>query len=282
LASSFVTMEDTKEPKKFSLLTFNTLGTPFFAPDILKRDNKIAELLNNASSDVICLQEIFTYVQFFIFKKKLTRYRYCVYQKNPFGPRGGLVIFSKHPLSDKTVYTYSYPKDAPVPFYTSLAQPGMLSAICQPFGIRVVTTHLSSDNVHDLTPVNRLYPLIQSQSQEAATQINQLKKKSEPVIVAGDFNIAKGSALYKAFLQKTEFSDAYADEVSPTYDPQRVKFFYRAPADRCDFIFIDKRRKNIKIDTLSYAMSKQETLSNSKKSYLSDHIALHCILEVNK
>jgi endonuclease/exonuclease/phosphatase family metal-dependent hydrolase len=275
-------MGGTKKRTKLSLLTFNTLGTPFFAPDIIKRDTKIAELINNTSYDVVCLQELFTYLQLAIFKKKLTKYPYCIYQKNPVGPKGGLVIFSRYQLTNKTVFTYTYPTNATVPFYTRLAQPSILSALIHPFGVRIVTTHLSSDNVHDLSPENKLYLLIQSQSKEAAEQINLLKKGKEPIILAGDFNIAKGSALYKTLLHQSELTDMYAKEEQPTYDPKRVKFFYRAPADRCDFIFIDPRGKRIKTDTLSYAFTKQEVLSNGKKSHLSDHIGLHCILEVNK
>jgi endonuclease/exonuclease/phosphatase family metal-dependent hydrolase len=275
-------MGDTGKTKKISLLTFNTLGTPIFAPDIIKRDSKIATLINEASYDVVCLQELFTYIQLAIFKKKLTNYPYCVYEKNLFGPRGGLVIFSKHPLVEKSDFSYSHPKGAFVPFYTTLAQPGMLSAIVKPFAIRIVTTHLSSDNEHNLTPKNKLYNLIRSQSEEAANVINRYTKQAESVVVAGDFNIAKGSVLYQSFLQNTALTDIYAKEVQPTYDPERVQFFYRAPADRCDFIFIDPREKRIRTETLSYAFQKQEYLSNGKKSHLSDHIGLFCILEINK
>jgi endonuclease/exonuclease/phosphatase family metal-dependent hydrolase len=267
--------------KNLSVLTFNTLGTTFFAPDILKRDNKIAEIINNTGYDVVCLQEIFTYIQLFIFKRKLKKYPYCFYVKNPLGPRGGLVIFSKHSLSQKSISSYSQPKNAFVPFYVNLAQPSILSAIIDPFEIRIVTTHLSSDNEHNLTPKNKLYKLIKSQSEEAAEVVNHYTKNNESVIVAGDFNIAKNSELYNNFLKKTKLTDIYAKEEQPTYDPDRVDFFYRSPADRCDFIFTSSNNKKMIPTLLSYALTEQLTLPNGKKSYLSDHIGLYCTFRVN-
>jgi len=267
--------------KNLSILTFNTLGTTFFAPDILKRDNKIAEIINKSDYDIVCLQEIFTYIQLFIFLKKLKTYPYCLYVKNPLGPRGGLVIFSKHLLSQKEIFSYSHPKDASVPFYVGLAQPSILSAVVDPFEIRIVTTHLSSDNEHNLTPKNRLYKLIKSQSEEAAEIVNRYTKNNDSVIVAGDFNIAKNSELYNNFLDKTKLVDIYAKEEQPTYDPNRVDFFYRSPADRCDFIFIASGKHTLQPSLLSYGLVEEEMLSNNKKSYLSDHIGLYCILKMD-
>ena len=267
--------------KNLSILTFNTLGTTFFAPDILKRDNKIAEIINKSDYDVVCLQEIFTYIQLLIFKKKLKSYPYCIYENNPFGPRGGLVIFSKHAFSQKEIFSYSRPKNTSIPFYVGLAQPSILSAFIEPFKIRIATTHLTSDNEHNLTPKNRLYNLIKKQSEEAAEVVNRYTKNGEPVIVAGDFNIAKDSELYNNFLRKTKLHDIYKKEEQPTYDPNRIDFFYRSPADRCDFIFITSGKQDLHPSLLSYAFEKEERLSNNKKSYLSDHIGLHCILKID-
>src|ERR1700722_3102370 len=83
-----------------SILSFNTLGTPFFAPDITKRYYKTAEIINNSNIDIVCLQELFLYYHLSIYKKALTNFQYSYYNKNIFGPRGGLAIFSKLPLTE--------------------------------------------------------------------------------------------------------------------------------------------------------------------------------------
>src|SRR5258708_24652377 len=168
--------------------------------------------------------------------------------KNPFGPRCGIVIFSKIPLVNPKFISYSYPKKVFVPLYTKLAQQGILSAEFKNLSLRIATTHLSSDNVHDLKPKNKLYNLIHTQSQQAVVFANKYSK-NESLILAGDFNIAKDSILYQELLENAKVIDVFAREDTPSYFPDRVSYFYRAPADRCDFIFY-KSQKN-KINVLS-------------------------------
>jgi endonuclease/exonuclease/phosphatase family metal-dependent hydrolase len=275
-------MGDTKQIKKLSLLTFNTLGTPLFAPYITKRYRKTAQLINESDADIVFLQEIFTYYHFYLFQKKLTKFPYAIYQKNFYGPLGGLVIFSKIPLTDPAFKTFSFPKKAVVPWYTRVMRHGILSAKVKNVPVRVATTHLSSDNVHDLTPKNTLYNLIKSQSEETAAWVNQYSSQEESLVLAGDFNIAKNSQLYQDLLVAAKITDAYAKADTPTYFPDRVSYFYQAPKDRCDFIFYKNGKKKLKIQTTDHQFVERELLSNGDLSYLSDHIGLHCILEVNK
>jgi endonuclease/exonuclease/phosphatase family metal-dependent hydrolase len=270
-----------KIQKKISLLSFNTLGTPFFAPYITRRYRKIAQHIADGDFDIVCLQEIFTYYHFSLFQKTLKEFPYTIFQKNPFGPRGGLVIFSKIPLTDPKFRSFSYPKNAFVPLYTKLAQQGILSAEIKELSLRIATTHFSSDTVHELTPANKLYNLIHSQSLQAAEFVNSTKN-SESLILAGDFNIAKQSLLYKEFVTSTKVVDTFGKDTTPTYLPDRVSYFYRSPAGRPDNIYIKSSRRNIKILKTGYEFTKLEKFSNNKESYLSDHIGLHCILEVNK
>src|SRR5579862_4765564 len=168
---------------RLSLLTFNTLGTPFFAPDITKRYKKIAHLIKNEDYDIVCLQEIFTYYHLYVFKRILTNYPSVIFQKNPFGPRGGLVIFSKHKLVEPKFFTFTYPDNTYVPLYTKAARLGILSAQIEQIPIHIFTTHLSSDVTHDLTSKNKLYKLIKNQSEEAANLINTYSQKEKSLII---------------------------------------------------------------------------------------------------
>lgn len=266
---------------KLSILTFNTLGVPFFARDITKRYKKTAELINSADYDVVCLQELFTYYHVSIFKRIMKKYPHVLFQKNPFGPRGGLVIFSKNKLVNPAFFTFSYPKNAHIPLYTKIAQQGILSADIDQTAIRIITTHLTSDTVHDLKPHNKLYTLIKNQSKEVITLINNYSQTEKLLIIAGDFNIAKHSELYNAMLKNAKLNDTFEKDETPTYSPQRIPYFYAADADRCDYIFTKSGDKKITVIKTDSAFVEKESLSNGKKSFLSDHIALHCILEVN-
>lgn len=274
-------MGNTNQQNKLSLLTFNTLGTPLFAPDITKRYKAIGRLINERDYDIVCLQEIFSYYHLFIFRKTLTAFPYVSYKKNALGPRGGVVIFSKLPLSKSEFYTYNIPEKVQFPFHTKLAQNGILSSIIEPFSIRISTTHLTSDIEHNLTPKNKFYYLIESQSQQAANIFNTYAKNDQSLIMTGDFNIAKHSALYKEFLNKTHAKDTFANDEIATYYKERLGFYFKAnTSSRIDYIFY--KSKQIKSIMTEHVFLEEETVGKSKKSYLSDHIGLHCILSVNE
>jgi exonuclease III len=274
-------MDDKTRQKKLSLLTFNTLGVPFFAPDITKRYKKIAQLINDSDYDIVCLQELFSYYHLFLFKKNLKNFPYIAYQKNPLGPRGGLVIFSKLPLSKPNFHTYSIPKNARFPFHARFEKKGVLSSIIEPFSITISTTHLTSDDEHNLTPKNDYYSLIKSQSIEAANVFNNYAKSGQPIIMTGDFNIAKHSILYNEFLEATHANDIFEKDETATYYKERLGFYFKALAsNRIDYIFY--KAKNVQILTIENVFVEEEAIGKRKKSYLSDHIGLHCILSVNE
>lgn len=275
-------MSEINKKKQLSVLTFNTLGTPFFAPEITKRYKRMAKLIDENNFDVVCLQEIFTYYHLLLFKKIMKRFSCVCYQKSIFGPRGGLVIFSKYPLSHREYVAYSFPKAARAQFYWKIAKQGMLSCMIEDFSIRLITTHLSSDTEHNLTPENRLYTLIANQLNEAADTINKYTKTGIPLILTGDFNIAKHSTLYQKFVKQAKVYDIFGNIDKPTYSPDRIKYFYfgSKPAS-IDNIFISSidALTPVKTDLL---FAKKVQFSKNKKGFLSDHIALYCILEINK
>ncbi|MGI8419910.1 MAG: endonuclease/exonuclease/phosphatase family protein [Candidatus Levyibacteriota bacterium] len=268
---------------QLSLLTLNTFGVPFFAPDITKRYKYIAQEINHGSYDIVCLQELFSYYNFYLFKKRLSSFPYVAYHKNILGPRGGLAIFSKYQLSEQEFFTYTHPANATIPFYTKIAQNGMLSATVKDFALKLCTTHLSSDLEHDLTSKNKLYKLIRSQSEEAARQMNKYSQKSPAVIVMGDFNIGKYSELYKSFLSTTQAKDIFAKEEAVTYYFNRFKYLYTAHTSTViDYMFLKTVSKKLTITKNAQVLTEPVRFAGGKKSYLSDHNGLHCILQVNK
>ncbi len=274
-------MGDKNQQKNLSILTFNTLGTPLFAPNIKNRYKAIGRIINESDYDIVCLQELFMYYHLSIFQKALTSFAYISYQKNPLGPKGGLAIFSKLPLTNTEFTTYSIPKKARFPFHTKLAQNGVLSSTIESFPLRICTTHLTSDIEHNLTPKNIYYSLIQGQSIEAANIFNNYAKDGQSTIMTGDFNIAKHSSFYVEFLRKTNAIDVFAKDETATYYKERLGFYFKAVASsRIDYIFC--KAKNIKLLATDHVFVEEEVIGDGKKSYLSDHIGLHCTLSVNE
>src|SRR4051812_31083694 len=95
------------QPKQFSFLTFNTLGTPILSPNLRARYHKIAKMLNDSHVDIVCLQEVQTYYHVHVLKKFMRSYPYVLFNKNFVGPKGGLAIFSKIPLETHQFFTYT-------------------------------------------------------------------------------------------------------------------------------------------------------------------------------
>jgi mRNA deadenylase 3'-5' endonuclease subunit Ccr4 len=95
-----------QKPFEFSLLSFNVFGAPFHPTKLFKsllrthvrkRFRLLAKEITNAQIDILALQEVHTYPHFFVLKRHLTNYPFVLYTPSLYGPKGGLVIFSKIP-----------------------------------------------------------------------------------------------------------------------------------------------------------------------------------------
>lgn len=258
---------------RLKLLTYNTLGTPFFAPDIAKRYKKITELLNQSDIDVVCFQEIFSHYNRYWMDKGLTNFPYRIYKPFTLGLSGGLAIYSKLPIELQTYYRYTYAKNIHVPPYTLLARSGILVGKFKNIPLTLATTHLASDTVHTVTPKNRLFPLINTQADQAADMVNSLAQKGN-VLIAGDFNVNSETEIYQTFLKKTKAKDLFQGDQTPSYAFDRIPYIYPAKTSkRIDFIFY-KGKMKIKTEKPELMFADKVDFQNSKASYLSDHTAL--------
>jgi endonuclease/exonuclease/phosphatase family metal-dependent hydrolase len=264
---------------KLNLLTFNTLGTPFFAPDIAKRYKKTAELILESDIDIVAFQEVFAHYNRHIFDKALQKFPYRIYKKFVLGLHGGLALYSKIPLTFESYHIYTYPKGLFVPPYTSLAHSGILVAKFDDLPLRLATTHLSSDVVHNLTPQNRFYKLISGQLDQAVELFTTLSK-TDGLIMTGDFNISNQSSLYESFLTRTKAQDIFKGDSTPSYAPDRIKYIYPAQTtERIDFIFY-KGKKPAKVLQKGRMFVEKVSTGGGKPFYLSDHMGLLASMEI--
>lgn len=262
---------------RLNLITFNTLGTPFFAPNIAARYKKTAEIIKNNDVDVVCLQEIFSHYNRYLFDRELKSFPYRIYKTFPLGVYGGLAVYSKVPLTFEKFFVYSHPKEVFIPVYTRLAHNGILVSKFKDIPLTLAVTHLTSDNVHDLTPKNRFYTLIKSQLNEAAAEFNKLAEDNN-VLLVGDFNTKKDSQLYNEFVKTTDAQDLFAHDNRPTYTPDRVKYPFPTHAhSRIDYMFYKGKHK-LKTGNSGLVFADIVEFSKNKKGYLSDHIGLKTTL----
>lgn len=256
-----------------SLLTFNTLGTPLFAPMIKLRYERFSKLLNEGNYDILCLQEVTTYYHLSLLKKNLTKYPYRAYKKFLYGPKGGIVIFSKVPLEN--VRYDSFTALGSLTMYTQLVRNGILSCTVKDLPVRILNTHLITDFEYKASTKNRFYKYVGLQIEETAAMIEQLVASEHAVITVGDFNVAKNDAQYKAFLKQSNAIDLFKDHDFPTYYKERYKWrFLASKSVRIDYIFLNDKYDRIQIKSTEHVFKDKVQLSATKKNYLSDHIGL--------
>lgn len=276
------TMENSQ--KQISLLCYNTYGIPFIAPSLNKRYTKFAQLIQESTLDVLLLQEVSSYYHLALLKKHLTAYPYVSYKHYFYGPKGGLVIFSKLPLEKSTYTSFVHQGSfTNISFYTKIFQNGVLTCQLKDTSIVLANTHLITDFEFHWSKRNKMYLFVRNQMRETAALVNKLSKKKQDVIIAGDFNMAKDGNLYADFLHETQAIDLFDSFTFPTYYNNRISEHFRASISaRIDYIFLKKTSHTIKSLSVSHFLNKTYPIGNGEKSYLSDHIGLYCILKFNE
>ncbi len=272
--------KDNKRPR-ISFLTFNTLGRPLFAPKTKERFKKIAEVIKENDIDIICFQEISTYFHLSLLKKYLKTYPYCAYKKFFYGPKGGVVIFSKLALEETSYTSYSTLGGfRNISLYSHLLRNGMLICKLKDYPIHIVNTHLTTDFEFKWSAQNRFYNFVRLQVEEAAVVMQELSKE-HTVIMAGDFNMAKDAALYTNFLETTGATDLFHTFSFPTYYNDRLTHrLIGKTSERVDFVFLKQEKEKFGTITPSHLFEKQLKLSDGTMSYLSDHIGLQITFSI--
>lgn len=268
---------------KFSLVTFNTQGTPFFSPDITGRYKIFSKLLNKEKPDIICFQEISTYYHLLLLKKFLN-YPYFTYKKSFHGPKGGLVTVSKMPMeyvSFKNFTTLGTFNN--ISFISRIVQNGMLLTTIKDQPIMIINTHTFSDFEFEWSPTNGLYRYVKAQIEQLASEVNIQKEYQPHIILTGDFNMKKNSRLYKYLMKQTNAIDLFHTDSSPTYFKERLDYKFPAKSsERIDFMFVMTKNKKLLNATNKHLFTEKVPLSKTNTSYLSDHIGLQATISLNQ
>jgi endonuclease/exonuclease/phosphatase family metal-dependent hydrolase len=266
---------------QLSILSFNAMGlfnfdtwrSIFVARNIIKRLTKSAQMLHETDVDIIMLQEIHTYSVLKLLRKNLPSHPYVIYKPFLYGPRGGLVIFSKVPL-EKPAYINFLKRGTYLnkSFIARIIKNGALLSKVKGMPIYLIDAYFTPDTDHDYSEKSRFYPYIEAQINQISEVINRLAKENNEIIISGDFNTAKNSPLYKKFVKLSKAIDLFEDEDSPT---QHQEFIPKdQKAQRIDFIFLRNSKTKAVIKATKHLFTEKIAISSRQKKYLSDHIAL--------
>lgn len=257
----------------FSFITFNSFGILGWTTRL--RLLTLARELGDLDLELICLQEIQTHMARRVITTALENYDHVAYVPHLHCPRGGLVTVARTPFVEEHFVRYEEQGRVYTPTVMDwLLRKGVLitRTIWHGVPIVVMNTHLIAN-----------YTANWSQTAGAAQlQLNQLRQLAELVrrqppnaivLVAGDFNVPRGSWLYEQFLEESGLHDTLADDERATYRPlPGVPSYYALPID---FVFVrHPKLPGFHIES-HLAFSEKVEMLDSRLAYLSDHLAIH-------
>ena len=255
-----------------SVFNFDSLHGLLISRHIKKRQEKIIDILLEKNPDFIALQEIHTYYILSLYKNKLN-YPHVAYKKFIYGPRGGLVIFSKHPFEETEYVNFqrrgSFLNSS---FIARVIRNGILVCKLRNYPLTILNTHATPNLDHDDSVNNRFVKYIESQLEQIAMLSNKITNSNQKILVAGDFNVAKNSVAYKKFLELSELTDVFKNYDTPTQHQEYLPM--NKSVKRIDYIFSKDKYADVKVVSTNELFTKKYKLAKNTQ-YLSDHIGLH-------
>lgn len=267
-----------------SVISFNVLAAPFLTThqvknyflltwNLLSRIKTIGHLLNTSGADILCLQEVHSHAALQFLRRLLSNYPYVAYKSFIYGPRGGLVTFSKYPIqSTEYVDFLRHGSFRDKSFTAKLSQNGILVIKLKHNPLYILNTYVTADTQHKWNGESKYQTLRALQINQLAYLVKTLSFMNHEVILTGDMNIAKGSELYQELLSKAGMMDSFSHKKHYT---QHADFFpIEVKPQVLDYIFYTQYYNSVKLTSATQLFDKKVMLENRNRSYLSDHVAL--------
>ncbi len=201
----------------FSLLTLNCFGVP--SPSTKTRLLTLCRELDALRADVVCLQEVQAHPYRRLLARAATGYPHCAYEPFVHAPKGGLFTLSRYPIIESRFVLY---RERGLWYTPALADwilhKGALITRLQIDQLPVVVfnTHLTANYTGHWGRHNLFARHEWEQLQQLAELVNE-QPANALVLVAGDFNIPRGSWLSDEFLKLTGLIDPLAGDHRPTF-----------------------------------------------------------------
>ncbi len=254
---------------RLTVVSLNTRGVPVMGSHLAERYAVIGAALEAGDADVACLQEVLTWWHLRLLARRMGSFRYVSWRASPAGPAGGLVTFSRLPISSTVYRGFGLPPRAPGisgPARWRAALKGVLVTRLARPELCVVNTHPVANRDGDWSRAGRFYPLHRAQLAGLAAVVHGAC--GAPAVVCGDFNIDRGSSLFSGFVTETGLDDAFEGSCPPTF---RAEYLPAGEMPHClDFILT---AGGVKAESAAVMFAGEEMLPGGP-GYLSDHLGL--------
>ena len=220
--------------------------------------------------NVVCCQEVFTYWHLRLLVRRMRSFRRVSYRPGPFGPNGGLVTFSRRPVSGTAFRRFGRPPRAPGVPRASRVQARLKGALVTRLArpeLCVINTHPVANHDGDWSEANRFYPLHRAELAVLARVVNEAGPRA---VVCGDFNVSRESSLFGEFMAATGLADAFGGACPATF---RAEYLPAGATTHCiDFILT---AGEVTAESAALVFAEKEPLG-----YVSDHIGLRARLSL--
>ncbi len=241
----------------------------------------LARELENRAYQVVCLQEIQLHNFQRLMVKACSSYPYSVYEPYFHCPKGGLLTFSRLPITNKSFEPYAERGLWYTPMLMDrLFYKGMLIQNLIWAGTRmvIINTHLLANYAGDWERHGVYARAEQKQLQQLAETVRGQPADSF-VIVVGDFNIPRGSWLYRDFLGSSGLTDLLAGDTRPTLRlPHGVPPRFAFPID---YIFVRKPATCSFEIECDLCFTGKYWITSHHQGYLSDHNGIEIRIKTN-
>ena len=254
-----------------TVASLNTRGIPLTGSQLAERYAVIGAGFEAGDADVACGQEVLTYWHLRLLVRAMRSFRQVSYWPGPFGPAGGLVTFSRRPVSGRAFRRFGRPPRAPGVPLTSRFQARLKGALVTRLAdpeLCVINTHPVANGDGDWSEANRFYPLHRAELAVLARVVNEAGPRA---VVCGDFNVSRGSTLFGGFMAATGLADAFAGACPATF---RAEYLPAGATTHCIDFILTAGEVTTESAALVFA-EKKEPLG-----YVSDHIGLRARLSL--
>src|SRR6266568_2273902 len=253
-----------------TIASLNTRGIPLTGSRLAERYAVIGAGFDAGPADVVCCQEVLTYWYLRLLVRRMRSFRQVSYWRAPAGPAGGLVTFSRRPVSGTAYRRFGRPPRTPGLPRTSRLQASLKGALVNRLArpeLCAINTHPVANYDGDWSTANRFYPLHRAQLAVLAHVVNEAGPRA---VICGDFNIARESPLFGEFTAAAGLADAFQGACPPTF---RAEYLPAGATPHCiDFILT---AGEVTVESAALVFAGKEP-----PGYASDHIGLRARLSL--
>ncbi|GAB2592927.1 endonuclease/exonuclease/phosphatase family protein [Kribbella endophytica] len=249
--------------EQVSVATLNTRGTPVRGPQLADRYRAIGAFFDGSDVDVVNFQEVHTYYHSRLLRTAMPSYDVS-FRPSLVGPAGGVVTFVRRSVGARSYRRLPIGAEHDVRRWprTKARFKGVL--LTRLDDLWIANTHLLANPAGDWSDDSRFTPIHRGQLDALARVVESL---DGPVVLCGDFNVARDSTPYEEFLKRAGLVDAFNGECPPTF---HTDYLGAGKSPHCiDFILT----RGLEVESAEQILADKVNLPGGP-AYVSDHVGL--------